>query len=197
VWAKPHTRLTPINTGLDIDYQGIWRRARRSNVSGCLMLTLAPEDDLISRSIRGGREMWWNIKWVCDVAMFIESDLDWNGSVEQAKAQGCLRMILLAASLARHCFGHPCRTSSSRRRTSIRPCFRCWGASWHIGRPIGPTGVPETGRCQWTSCGLHAASCGGPDIWRATCVLPARNMSRFYRCPGLAVRLSSDRYSSR
>ena len=60
---EPHTRLTPIAMALDIDYDGIWRRAQPAILNGRSMLTMAPEDELIVLAIHGGKELWWNIKW--------------------------------------------------------------------------------------------------------------------------------------
>jgi hypothetical protein len=90
----------------DIDYAGFWRRAQRMNFAGVDMLTLAPEDELVSLSIHGGNEMWWSIKWACDTAALVGSHphLDWMDIVERAKDQGCLRMVLLATSLVRRYF---------------------------------------------------------------------------------------------
>src|SRR5205085_827456 len=82
---EPHTSLTPISLALDIDYDGLWRRARRKDVNGHLLLTLAPEDDFIALAVHGGKEVWWNIKWACDIAAFIRSHagLDWNVITER------------------------------------------------------------------------------------------------------------------
>ena len=101
-----HTRLTPTDTALDIDYAGLWRWARRTEIYGRSILTLAPEDDFLVLAIHGGQEMRWNIERACDVAAFIGShaNLDWIALVERARAQGCLRMVLLATSLARNYF---------------------------------------------------------------------------------------------
>ena len=101
-----HTRLTPAYMALDVDYAGLWRRAKRTNLNGRTMLTLTPEDDLLILAIHGGKDLWCKIKWACDVAALIGSQpkLDWGALAERARAQGCLRMVLLAVSLARTYF---------------------------------------------------------------------------------------------
>ncbi|HET7085337.1 MAG TPA: nucleotidyltransferase family protein [Rhizomicrobium sp.] len=103
----PCTRFTPVTMALDIDYDGLWERAQRGILHTRAILALAPEDDLIILAIEGGRELWWNIKWAADAAALIRArpGLDWTEVEKRARAQGCLRMVLLAASLARRYFG--------------------------------------------------------------------------------------------
>ena len=100
--VEPHTRLTSLKMALDIDYDGLWRRARRENIFGHQMLSFAPEDTLLVLAIHGGKELWWDIKWACDIADFIAAHpgLDWNAVATRARRQGCYRMLLVATSLA-------------------------------------------------------------------------------------------------
>ena len=104
--VEPHTRLIPLKMALDIDYAGLWRRAQRTSVNGHTFLTPAPEDGLLLLAIHGGKEMWQKLKWACDLAGFVGSfpDLDWAAVAERARAQGCLRILLLATSLGRKYF---------------------------------------------------------------------------------------------
>ncbi len=101
--VKPHTRLTPLNIAFDIDYEGIWLRAQKETINGRRLTTLAPEDNLLMLAIHGGKEMWRHLNEVCDFAAFIGKNpqLEWNVIVARARAQGCLRMVLLATSLVR------------------------------------------------------------------------------------------------
>jgi len=50
--------------------------------------------------------MWWRVNWACDVAVLIGANptLDWPLILEEARRQGCVRMVLLAVSLARRHF---------------------------------------------------------------------------------------------
>jgi predicted O-linked N-acetylglucosamine transferase (SPINDLY family) len=105
--VEPHTRLTSLKMALDIDYAGLWQRARRQSIFGHDMLIFAPEDTLLVLATHGGKELWWDIKWACDIADFIVShpDLDWHTVAARARSQGCFRMLLLATSLARNYLG--------------------------------------------------------------------------------------------
>jgi predicted O-linked N-acetylglucosamine transferase (SPINDLY family) len=140
---EPHTRLTPIKMALDIDYAALWSRARRVNLQGRTLLTLAPEDDLITLAIHGGKEMWWNIKWACDVAAFVGShpNLDWTSVIERARAQGCARMVLLATSLVRQHFNLALPdpvVAAERADPAMAKMVRRVTALWQAETPLGP-----------------------------------------------------------
>jgi protein O-GlcNAc transferase len=141
--VEPHTRLIPISMALDIDYQGIWRRAQTAGLNGRSMLTLAPEDCFITLAIHGGKELWWNIKWACDVAAFIgqHPQLDWSAIEKRARAQGCLRMVLLAISLARRCLGAVIPDKITALELSdhaIEPMVKRVLAHWQASGVTGP-----------------------------------------------------------
>src|SRR5438477_1408735 len=99
--------MTPPTMALHIDYDALWPRARPASIFGHTMLTFAPEDTMIVLALHGGKELWWDIKWACDVADFIASHpaLDWTEVAARSRAQGCYRMLLVATALARSCLG--------------------------------------------------------------------------------------------
>jgi protein O-GlcNAc transferase len=106
ICIEPHTRLTPRKMAVDIDYPGLWSRACFSELHGKAFRTLAPEDEFLMLAVHGGKELWWRMKWVCDVAAYIHANaqLDWDTIIGRAKTQGCLRFVLLASCLARSYF---------------------------------------------------------------------------------------------
>ncbi len=133
--VEPHTRLTPLKMALEIDYSGLWGRARRTRVDGRTFLTPAPEDGLLLLAIHGGKEMWRRLKWACDFAGFVGSfpNLDWGAVAERARAQGCLRLLLLATSLARRYFNSTIPhaiTTAERGDTTIEPMVRRIVEQW-------------------------------------------------------------------
>ena len=138
--VEPHTRLISSKMALDIDYAGLWHRARRVNLEGHTFLTLAPEDDFLLLAIHGGKEMWWKLKWVHDIAAFVAShpDLDWSVVAERARAQGCSRMLLLAASLARKYFSAAIPNAVIAAETgdrAIEPMVRRIVERWQADEP--------------------------------------------------------------
>lgn len=143
ICLEPHTRLTPSKMALDIDYQGLWSRARQSEIYGQTFLTLAPEDEFLMLCIHGGKELWWRMNWACDVAAYIQAhpNLDWDSVVERARAQGCLRFLLLATALTRRYFnaGIPERIAKVERdHPEIEPIAKRVAASWLSDEPGGP-----------------------------------------------------------
>ena len=143
IGVEPHTRLTSIKFALDIDYDGLWSRARRKVLGGQTMLTLAPEDTLLTLAIHGGKEMWWNIKWACDVAAFLDSHplLDWTSVMDRARSQGCVRLVLLAAELARVFFGSAIPANVAKAVSLdrvITPMIATVVAQWQADDPAGP-----------------------------------------------------------
>ena len=143
IGVEPHTRLTPMQMALDIDYAGLWRRARRADFCGRNMLTLAPEDEFLMLAVHGGKEMWWSIKWACDVGAFLKANpgLDWAAVAERARLQGCLRMVLLAASLARKYLDAAVPefiAAAERSDPAISGMVGRIAAHWRSEGPIGP-----------------------------------------------------------
>jgi predicted O-linked N-acetylglucosamine transferase (SPINDLY family) len=135
-----HTRLTPTNMALDIDYAGLWGRARRTALSGRTMTTLSEEDDLFVQAIDAGRDLWRHVEGACGVAAFIGShpNLDWASILDRARSQGCLRMVLLAAALARIYFGTgvpDAVTAAERDDPKIQPMVQRVVARWLVQEP--------------------------------------------------------------
>jgi hypothetical protein len=140
VGVELHTRLTPMNMALDLDYAGLWRGARRIAISGRTMMALSAEDDLLVQAIDAGRDLWRRMDGSCGVAAFIAShpSLDWACILDRAGPQGCLRMVLLAAALARTCFGAAVPdavTAAERDDQRIQPVAQRVMAHWLGNEP--------------------------------------------------------------
>lgn len=151
------TRLTPMNLVLDIDYAGLWMRAGRITLTGRSVPILTPEDELIVLAIQGAKEMWWRIKSACDAATFIGANpsLDWITIVERARAQGCLQMVLLAASLASKYFNMVVPDTLgafARAGSDIDKMAAGIAAHWQAGQPIG---LPSHATISQDRLGLH------------------------------------------
>ncbi len=143
VAIEPHTRLTPLKMALDIDYGGLWRRAQPRDISGRALLTFSPEDTFLVLAIHGGKELWWDVKWACDVADFAAAhpQLDWNKIASRARTQGCHRMLLVATSLARNFLGARVPDFIAAMESSDPVLERIIGrivTRWEMDDPGGP-----------------------------------------------------------
>jgi len=94
---------------LEIDMDGLWRRARTISFQGCPTLAMCPEDQLLVLCINGAKDCWSRLDRVCDLAMLLKttSSLDWDlilASADQARTR---RIILLGLALANGVLGAP------------------------------------------------------------------------------------------
>jgi predicted O-linked N-acetylglucosamine transferase (SPINDLY family) len=157
VAVEPHTRLISLKMALNIDYDGLWQRARPSDIFGHRMLTFASEDTLLVLAIHGGKELWWDIKWACDIADFIAAHpgLDWKVIAARAHAQGCTRMLLVATALARHHLGAQIPDFLAKAEAEDRPVGEIADrilARWEMDDPGGP---PSNKIVSWERLLLH------------------------------------------
>ncbi len=104
---EPHWAFGPRTWAVDLDYAGLWRRLRRRRFRGADILMLSPEDTLLLLAIHGSKEQWVRLQWICDVAEALRRfpRPDWDTLIARARAEGCLRMLLLALRLAEALLG--------------------------------------------------------------------------------------------
>lgn len=100
---EPHWLFAPHTWALNIDYAGLWTRAERRTFNNRKILSFSIEDELMILCIHGSKENWSKLKWVADVAAFIDAspDLEWFQLIERSEQQGVGRMVRLGLSLAR------------------------------------------------------------------------------------------------
>lgn len=104
--VEPHWAFAPRALAVDLDLDGLWSRAQPLNLAGRSVLTLSLEDSLLTACLHGGKEKWWRLLWVADVAAFIHRHpaLDWTAVMERAQASGMRRLLLLGLAMARDLF---------------------------------------------------------------------------------------------
>jgi hypothetical protein len=104
---EPHWALCPRALSVDLDYDGMWRRAIMVPLHGRTVLCFAPEDTLIALAVHGAKDEWSRLQGICDIAEFISAtpDLAWEDAIDRARKQGILRILILALLLARDLMG--------------------------------------------------------------------------------------------
>ena len=104
------------------------------------MTILSAEDDLFVQAIDAGRDPWRHVEGPCGLGAFIAShpNLDWTSILNCARSQGCLRMVLLAVTLARIYFGAAVPnavTAAERDDPKIQPMVQRVVARWLVQEP--------------------------------------------------------------
>lgn len=120
---EPHWRVAPSTLAFDLDYDRLWRRAGNGDFLGAPCLRLPPEEELLLLCLHGAKEQWQKLKWVCDIAAFLEvhPGIDWRSLYGGAAEQGCARMLNLGLALAGHLLHAPLpEEAATRLRRDVR-----------------------------------------------------------------------------
>jgi hypothetical protein len=109
VAVEPHWALAPRTLSLEIDYAGLWARVREIDLDGQPVFCFGPEDLVTVLCLHGSKEQWTRLLWIADLAHMIavHPGLDWPALLARARAQGFLRMVLIALVLAREAIALP------------------------------------------------------------------------------------------
>jgi len=87
----------------------LWKRIEVIEIHGSPMPNLPPEDLLILLCMHGAKDHWVRLMWVCDIAELTRRNpnLDWNRTIQQAKALGARRILFLGLYLAHQLLSAP------------------------------------------------------------------------------------------
>jgi hypothetical protein len=101
--VEPHWNLSQRPLVIDVDYLGMLDRAQPVTLSGRSVLALASDDLLVALCIHGAKHRWQRLAWIRDVAGVLAAfpDIDLQRVLEQARARGYARLLLLSLAVAR------------------------------------------------------------------------------------------------
>ena len=104
-----------------------WTRFEIVPLAGRKVQQMAPEDLLLILSVHGCKHLWERLSWVCDIAELIctHPQLDWQQTVDRARAQGAQRMLRIAMLLAHRLLNAP-----------LPEEMRCWAAADHTAESL-------------------------------------------------------------
>jgi hypothetical protein len=90
-----------------LDFDHLWAHLETISLVGTTVVNLQPEDLLLSLCAHGSRHLWQRLIWICDVAELVRvrQEMDWEQLIEQARTQGCERMLLHGLLLASELLG--------------------------------------------------------------------------------------------
>jgi len=85
----------------------LWDRAASQRFAGETVSIFCAEDTFILLCIHGTKDVWFKLKWICDIADFIERNkgIDWDLVLYQATRLHAKRKLLLGCFLAHSLLG--------------------------------------------------------------------------------------------
>ncbi|HEY6767461.1 MAG TPA: nucleotidyltransferase family protein [Candidatus Sulfotelmatobacter sp.] len=96
-----HWALQPRFYAVEVDMEGLFRRAVPISVAGREMRTLSPEDLALVLSLHAAKHLWARLIWLCDIARLAQSPSpDWKWIESEAQALGMARILRVTLLLA-------------------------------------------------------------------------------------------------
>jgi hypothetical protein len=101
-----HWRLIHNPHMFALDFDTLWSRGQDFALGPRMVRTLSNEDAFIYLCAHGSRTAWYRLKWLADIAPFLERvPLDWPVVMERSAALNCLKAVGLALLLAERLLG--------------------------------------------------------------------------------------------
>jgi hypothetical protein len=102
-----HWRVLPPSFPFTVDLAGMFARTRDVDLCGSSVAVFAPEDLLVLLSLHGLKHLFFQLRWICDIAQLLKQGVDWPIVVERAKQARATRTVLLAATVAHELLDAP------------------------------------------------------------------------------------------
>jgi len=119
-----HWRILPEPFFSRFESSYVWDRAVPVELANATLLTLPPEATFLILCIHGGdKHQWARLKWIHDIARFVEVhwNIDWDAVLDEAVRLGCMESVALGLHLANVLLGAP---FPGETRSRIRQDFR-------------------------------------------------------------------------
>jgi hypothetical protein len=84
-----------------VDIEGLFARGQTIHLFGKPVRTLSPTDQLLTVAVHGGKHLWHQLRWLCDVAKSAAvAGVDWRELRERAREWRVERMVRVGLHLA-------------------------------------------------------------------------------------------------
>jgi hypothetical protein len=95
---------------VDLDLEGLVRRAQTVRVMGLEAKSLSPEDLFVVLGLHAAKHVWGRLIWLCDLERISRLALNWKRISEHAQQLGVVRILRVTLLLAERLLGSPCPT---------------------------------------------------------------------------------------
>lgn len=112
-----HWEVVERHFSFPLDTERLWKRLERVPLGSGIVPTFSPEDLLLILCVHGSKDLWEQLKLICDVAELTRAyrGMDWERVTERAGALGGERMLFLGLFLANDLLGAALPEKVSRR----------------------------------------------------------------------------------
>jgi hypothetical protein len=105
-----HQSLTPKDFPFPLNFECLWERLQPISLAGKTVLSLSPEDLLLTLCTNVARDCWQErerLTQICDIAQLlrIHPAMDWEYLLEESDRLGCKRILFLGLLLASDLLG--------------------------------------------------------------------------------------------
>ncbi|MDB2262059.1 nucleotidyltransferase family protein [Halorubrum ezzemoulense] len=81
-------------------FSDLWERRTSVSLAGESVPALSPEDRVVLLLAHGTKHGWCRLSWVCDVALLLQQDIQWNDIIDRAAQYGWKTAVLLGIAVA-------------------------------------------------------------------------------------------------
>jgi hypothetical protein len=100
--------ITQWSFAFPFDFTEMWKSREVSSLAGASVFNLSSATLLLVLCVHGTKHRWEQLKWICDIAELVDisrDKIDWYRLIDQARAKGGERMLLLGLFLAHDLLG--------------------------------------------------------------------------------------------
>jgi hypothetical protein len=97
--------IEPHFYAVDVDLQGLFRRAQTVRVMGLDTKSLSPEDLFVVLGLHAAKHVWGRLIWLCDLERVSRLPLNWKRIAEHAQQLGVVRILHVTLLLAEKLLG--------------------------------------------------------------------------------------------
>ena len=103
--------IQPRFYAVDLDVEGLFRRAQMIRIAGLQVKSLSPEDLFVVLALHAAKHVWGRLIWLCDLARISAlQTIDWKRIGDQARQLGIVRILRVTLDLAQRLLGCPIST---------------------------------------------------------------------------------------
>jgi hypothetical protein len=98
--------IQPHFYAVDLDFEGLFRRAQTVKVAGLDVKSLGAEDLFVVLALHAAKHVWGRLIWLCDLARISKLPaLNWKWIGDQAQKMGVVRILRVTLLLAQKLLG--------------------------------------------------------------------------------------------